>query len=184
MALNQLRLLLWKNLFSQIRRPKQVACIVIIPLICLVLLAFVSLQLSIAKRFTEHGENNLDPFSPDYLDSQLLSVVAGEDYDPLAVLNKKAVLKVYYTPKNTVTRSLLERVEKKLKVKIKGKIFLLLESTGLAFFCAPVFQYTKGAYTKYTFMYTPRLKTTSCMYRANPGRKRVQGHYGGGESPP
>ena len=125
MALNQLRLLLWKNLLSQKRRPKQVACIVIIPLICLALLAFVSLQLSNAKRFTEHGESNLDPFPTDYLDSQLLSVVAGEEYDLLADLYKKADLKVYYTPNNTVTRSLLERVEKKLDVKIKGKIFSL-----------------------------------------------------------
>ena len=122
MALNQLRLLLWKNLLSQTRRPKQVACIIIIPLICLALLAFVSLQFSNAKRFTEHGENKLDPFSPDSLDSQLLSVVAGEEYDLLAGLKKKAVLKVYYTPNNTVTRSLLESVAKKLDVKIKGKI--------------------------------------------------------------
>ena len=142
MALNQLRLLLWKNLLSQKRRPKQVACIVIIPLLCLALLAFVSLQLSNAKRFTEHDENNLYPFFPDYLDSQLLSVVAGEDYDLLAPPTKKAVLKVYYTPNNTATRSILERVEKKLDVTIKGKIFLLPESTGVAFSCVHVHQYT------------------------------------------
>ena len=72
----------------------------------------------------------MDPFSPDYLDSQLLSVVAGEDYDLLANLNKKVVLKVYYTPNSTVTQSILKRVAKKLHadVKIKGKIlnFILI----------------------------------------------------------
>ena len=79
--------------------------------------------MSKVKRYTEHGENNLEPFTPDYLDSQLLSVIAGEDYDLLAGLKQKAVLKVYYTPNNTHTQSILERVATKLQVKIKGKIF-------------------------------------------------------------
>ena len=128
MALNQLRLLLWKNLLSQKRRPKQVACIVIIPLICLALLVFISLSISNVKRYTEHGENNWEPFTPDSLDSQLLSIIAGEDYDLLAGLKQKAVLKVYYTPNNTRTQSILERVATKLKVKIKGKIFFPLSN--------------------------------------------------------
>ena len=125
MALGQLRLLLWKNLISQKRRPKQIACIIIIPLICLGLLTVVAVRLKGVDRFRDVGEQHFLPFSFDYLDSQLLSVVAGEEYDFFAIFNKKAVLNVYYTPNNTVTRSILERVAKKLDVKIKGRMLLL-----------------------------------------------------------
>ena len=120
MALNQLRLLLWKNLITQKRRPKQTACMIIVPLICVGLLALALSQISASKRFQEHEESNFDPFTIDTLDSQLLTIVAGKDHDVFRTPNEKTQLHVYFSPNNTLTRRILQRVGKKLDVETKG----------------------------------------------------------------
>ena len=120
MALNQLRLLLW---ITQKRRPQQTACMIFIPLICVGLLALAPSQLSASQRFQEHEESNFDPFTIDTLDSQLLTKVAGRDHDVFWTSNEKGQLHVYFSPNNTLTRRILQRVGEKLDVETKGNLF-------------------------------------------------------------
>ena len=120
MALGQLRLLLWKNLITQKRHRKQTASIIIIPLISLGLLAFMLSQLSDSQRFQEDEESIFDPFTIDSLDSQLLTIVAGKKHDVFWTPEEKTQLHLYFSPNNTLTRRILERVGKKLDVITKG----------------------------------------------------------------
>ncbi len=119
MAGNQLRLLLWKNLLVQFRRPKQTACLILIPIAAIGLLVLLQSLAITSDRYRHVPEVVYVPYKIDSLGEHRLNT---ERHEARLFFNGNRDFKyyVYYTPDNSLTTAVMQGVAEKLDVEVKG----------------------------------------------------------------
>lgn len=114
---SQLRLLLWKNCVVQLRRPRQTACIIIVPLAMLVLLILLQRYALNTQRHTYVREESFPPYRVESLTH--LQSARRHRLDYLQQQNRE--LYVYFSPNTTAQTNIMERVAKKLDIRLRGE---------------------------------------------------------------